>query len=385
MSRSVCMLLHKSVVHDSRVRREAKALSEAGHAVTVLELAPVSASEGSMDGFRRRSVIPAGWVRRLPFQLYRLIFAVSFVRALVAERPEVIHAHDAAMLLPGLIGARLTGALLVYDSHELATEVPYRDGRWAWFVRTVERLAVPRSAAVITVSDGIAERLRDLYRLRVLPAVVRNMPDVGVVEYDDRLRTALAADDAPIVLHQGSAASGRGADVLVRAMVDVPHARLAFLGPAPDERSAMRGLAAELGVAERVHVLDPVPVEELLSWTAGADVGVSLLQDTCDNHRLALPNKVFEYLAAGVPVVVSDLPELRRMVHTERIGWVADGSNPASVAAALRNALARRGDDALHRRLASTRKRLRWAVERDRLLDVYRRLELHSDRSGASD
>src|SRR5271165_1854710 len=120
------MLLHKSVEFDSRVRREAAALARDGHDVTVLELADVPAGE-RLDGFARSSAEPPSWMRRrLPFALYRLAFLVWFVKGVRRLRPDVVHAHDAAMLLPGIIGARMSGARLVYDSHELATSVPYR-------------------------------------------------------------------------------------------------------------------------------------------------------------------------------------------------------------------------------------------------------------------
>ena len=169
------MLLHKSVEFDSRVRREASALAAAGHDVTVLELAEVP-SEEIMDGFRRVSAMPPAWVRRrLPSAVYRPLMLVYFVRGILGLRPHVVHAHDAAMLLPGIVGARLVGARLVYDSHELAASVPYRERTWAWFVTTIERVIVPRCVAVITVSDGIAARLRDRYRLPAAPTVVRNV------------------------------------------------------------------------------------------------------------------------------------------------------------------------------------------------------------------
>lgn len=372
------MLLHKSVVHDSRVRREAKALVEDGHDVTILELASVAAGEGELDGARRRSVLPPAWVRRaLPFQLYRLVFAATFVRAILAERPEVIHAHDAAMLLPGLVGRRLTNARLVYDSHELATGVPYRDGRWAAFVRVIERVGLPRCAAVITVSDGIADRLQELYELAETPAVVRNVPDVPEAPPtpDGRLRAALGIGDAPLVLHQGSAAANRGVDVLIRALAEVPAAHLVLLGPADSEWPPLREVAQAAGVVDRVHVLPPVPVDELLAWTADADVGVSLLQDTCENHRLALPNKVFEYVAAGVPVVVSDLPELRRLVCPRGVGWAVDGASRDALSSALRLALSETSTGIRERVLAASVE-LRWPVERKRLLTVYGQLRL---------
>jgi len=103
-------------------------------------------------------------------------------------------------------------------------------------------------------------------------------------------------------------------------------------------------------VAERVHLLPPVLPDELLAVTASADVGLVLLEDTCLNHRLALPNKLFEYLAAGVPVLASDLPELRRVVETYRVGCVVDPANPGALAAAMRRLVE---DAALRRHLAA--------------------------------
>src|SRR5215211_7721360 len=101
----IAMLLHKSVVHDSRVRREAAALAAAGHVVTVIELDRAAA--GTLDGFARRSATPPPWLReRLPREVYRAAFLLWFVRRVRELRPDIVHAHDAAMLLPGLLGAR---------------------------------------------------------------------------------------------------------------------------------------------------------------------------------------------------------------------------------------------------------------------------------------
>ena len=129
------MFLHKSSEFDSRVRREARSLVDAGHDVVILELAPVIGPQAHRDGYRRRSVLPPAGLRRLlPFHIYRAAFLAWFVRGIVAVRPDVVHAHDAAMLLPAACGARLVGACVVYDSHELATGVPYefRPGRGSW-------------------------------------------------------------------------------------------------------------------------------------------------------------------------------------------------------------------------------------------------------------
>lgn len=369
------MLLAKSVVHDARVRREASALQSAGHDVTVMELAEVREDERSLDGFERRSALPPAAFRALPGRSYRAAFAAALVSAAARERPDVIHAHDALMLLPGLFAARLAGARLVYDSHELATGVPYRGAHWAALVRVLERTALPRAAAVITVSEGIADVLADRYALRARPVVVRNVPAHRPPrEHGPTLRAALGlAEEVPLVVHEGAVVHGRGGDVAVRAVAKLPGVHLAFLGDVHVERE-LRALASELGIADRVHVVASVAVEDLLAWTRDADAGLSLLQNTCENHRLALPNKVFDYIAAGVTPVVSDLPELRRLVAGRRLGFVVTPDDPSDVAAGIARALAARPDSGLRERLRQAGRDLTWQRESGVLTGLYARL-----------
>jgi glycosyltransferase involved in cell wall biosynthesis len=124
-----------------------------------------------------------------------------------------------------------------------------------------------------------------------------------------------------------------------------------------------------------------VPLGELLAMTAEADVGVTLLQDTCENHRLALPNKLFEYVAAGVPVVAAALPEAARLVAQYGIGWTVTPDDPAAVAAGLSSALAACGDPLLLRRIAEAAGELTWSREQTRLTGLYARLASGLQRS----
>jgi glycosyltransferase involved in cell wall biosynthesis len=378
------MLLHKSVQHDSRVRREASALARAGHRVTVLELAPLPGGSAELEGFERRSCLPPSWLRRwLPFHLYRLAFLAAFVREQVRLRPDAVHAHDAAMLAPGLLGARLTGARLVYDSHELATSVPYRERAWAWFVAGIERLVVPRCAAVITVSDGIAARLRHRYRLQHTPTVVRNVTALRVGG-PGGLRMRLGIDAAaPLVLHQGAPAPARGCEVLLDALQRLPGVHLAFLGdPEPGYAAVLRRAVRERRLHDRVTLLPSVPLEQLLAHTAEADVGVTLLQDTCENHRLALPNKLFEYIAARVPVVASALPETLALIERHGVGWCAPPGDPAALADTLGLALRHRADPALRARLEHAARELSWEHEQQRLVGLYAQLAAPASKGG---
>ena len=368
----VAILLHKTVVHDGRVLREAGALADAGHDVTVVHL-PSGDEDEVAGGFRLRSATPPAWTRRLPRTLWRILALGSIALGARAERPDVVHANDIATLIPGYLAARLSRAALVYDTHEYAVGVPYRKAVWAWLAATIERLLIGRCDAVITVSDGIADRLQARYGLAERPTVLRNVPDLPPPEAGSApdLRERLGIGEAPLVLHQGAVADGRGGGNLVRAVARMDSAHLLFLGADGAFADGLRGLGRDVGLDGRLHFHPPVPLADLLSYTSQADVGVSLLEDTCENHRLALPNKLFEYLAADLPVVVSDLPEMSSLVGERGVGWTTDPGDPADIARVLGLALDERDDPGLHQRVRAAAAELNWPHERSRLTGLY--------------
>ena len=124
----------------------------------------------------------------------------------------------------------------------------------------------------------------------------------------------------------------------------------------------------------RVTLLPSVPLEQLLAHTAEADVGVTLLQDTCENHRLALPNKLFEYIAARVPVIASALPETLALIEHHGVGWCTPPGDPAALADALALALRQHADPELRARLDRAAQELTWEREQQRLVELYAQL-----------
>jgi glycosyltransferase involved in cell wall biosynthesis len=155
---------------------------------------------------------------------------------------------------------------------------------------------------------------------------------------------------APLVFT--AAARDRGG-ILIRLLAQFRRRPPVLPGAEGGYADDLRELSAQLGLGQRVHFRAPVPLAELLSYSAQADVGVTLLEDTCENHRLALPNKAFEYVAAGIPVVASDLPELGRLVGSYGIGWTVDPADPAAIAAGLGSATESGEDPQLRERLTA--------------------------------
>ena len=308
---------------------------------------------------RRFRVVNAGWLLvswRLqwrfgvrPWARAAAATAERVARAAGGDLPLVLHAHD----LRGLAAAvaardRIGRGEIVYDSHEIfveAGEHAERPGRARHALRALERRLAASAVALVTVNEALAERLGPALGIKRV-VVVRNCPPRWTPPADgtDRLRGATGIPAAaPILLYHGGLAPGRGIDTLIAAVREpgLEDAHLVFLGFGP-WAARVRALAAQRSSAGRVHVLPPVPPDELLEWVAGADVAVAPIEPTTLNHRLSTPNKVFEALAAGVPVVASDFPQLRAIVDglgDGPLGAVADPRDPHAVAAAVRSIL----------------------------------------------
>jgi glycosyltransferase involved in cell wall biosynthesis len=414
----VTMFVTNDLRRDSRVRREAATLAAAGFEVVVMALgtdATAATPVEALDGFtvvrtpmptrssRGQVSVPRRWrspravVRRLASFLYRRLaplmgdsvrYAIGWQfrwrrwarHVLDGVRPsDVWHAHDLNTLQLALDCARRYGGRVIYDSHEifseagLAARLPSVTRRT---LRRFERRWARRCDAVITVNESVADVLRrSLGVARV--DVVHNCADPPAFASPLRERMEAPAS-APLILYHGSLATGRGVEALVRALGDerLQDARLAIMGYGPLEEE-LGELAAALGLGDRVRLLEPVRPADLTSWVAGADVAAVPIEPTTLNHRLSSPNKLFEAIAAGVPVVGPDFVEFRRIVLDPDLGPLgvlyAD-HGPDGIAGAIAQLLEAPEEEraALRDRVArAAAERWNWDREGQRLLAVY--------------
>jgi glycosyltransferase involved in cell wall biosynthesis len=330
--------------------------------------------------------IRAAWQSaRQPFQLLGKYPArpLAWARAVerVAEPADIWHGMWAGSL-PALDRMRRRfGGRTVYDSRDVYMES--RDLATAPrlvrpMMRAFERRWARRADLVITVNDAYAELVSRAFDIPV-PRVVMNCPEAWTppTPPPDRIREALGLPGSTaIVLYQGQLISDRGIEQAMDAILEVPGATLVLLGYGPLRRR-LRRRSEEPPYAGRVRLVPAVRPSELVPWTASADIVVMPIQPTSLNHRYTTPQKLFESIAAGVPVVASDLPAMAEIVREIDAGALCDPTSPPSIAAAIRDVL--HVDDATRtarreRILAAAHARYNWAAQAHVLQAAYRDL-----------
>ncbi|MEI7779652.1 MAG: glycosyltransferase family 4 protein [Actinomycetes bacterium] len=274
---------------------------------------------------------------RVPWENWRetlllpLALADAFWPVIEGLDPDIIQCHD----LDGLAAAaiahqRLNQAgkhvRLVYDAHENWAGLPDID----WVPRVhgsllgLEKEFIRQADLVITVSDEIATTLRQRYDLKSVPLVLLNTPSVtGGAKSGKNLRTEAGVSDSDAVMvYSGSISHARRIPDLIQALPFVPQLHLVVVAvPFPHKlQPEFEELAETLGVADRLHIVAPVASNQVVDYLSGATFGVHPLLSGAPNHEMALPNKLFEYLHAGIPVVVSDCRTMSEFVRAKGIG-----------------------------------------------------------------
>ncbi|WP_319545864.1 glycosyltransferase [Ruegeria conchae] len=286
------------------------------------------------------------WRKKL-YQAQSIHYCSNFPEIESDDGIVAIHAHDIYCLPCGVMLSQRLKVPLIYDAHEYEpARATKMDEQAPELPEWIEDDCFPYVTRMITVSDGFGE----LYEKRFAgppPTIVMNAPEVEAstltkpVQLREDFRTvreqANVGDDVPLIVFTGGIQrTHRGVDKVLEAMVHLPEAHLVSLGPRHVTNDAwFESVAKQLGVSDRVSLLPPVDARDVPAAISTAHVSVCPFQDVSLNHRLAMPNKLFEAAFARIPICVSDLPEMRRFVETLGIGRAMDQTDPKAIAATL--------------------------------------------------
>lgn len=398
------ILVRNPCTHDARVLREAETLRSLGFDVVVL--AVVSRGER-----RRKTVLEGTSIVRLnpssPFgrlrrrlranrvstgardepsptvsrtadsgpaaprallRLHRLLVTFDYYRlglgAVLRHRPQLLHCNDYNTMWIGTATRTATGCALVYDSHELWPDRNLRPEP-RWWLMACEALFVRAAHRTITTSPGYANVIAKRYRVP-MPTVVRNIPRAAAP-------SGRAKPEDGTAVYAGALTVNRGLEQAIDALSHVPEARLRLVGPgAPAYIAALRERADRSGVSDRLEITPPVEPAGLIAALRPATIGLALIQPTCLSYRLTLPNKVFEYIAAELPVLGADIPGIAEFVQAYGVGRMTTPDDTQEIARTLRLMLQPEEQARLRERVRDAARELTWEHERELLASVYR-------------
>ncbi len=356
-------MVSNDLATDARVLRHANTLQKEGYSVTVWGRNHKNQPLGRewQDISTRRFRL---WFNRGPLFYLNLNAVFLFYGTFTSF--DVVVANDSDTLLAATALKLDNKKQMVFDAHEYFTEVPELVHRpriqkiWAW----IEGQCIPHTDAAFSVAHSIAQRYSQEFGVDF--KVVRNMSQPLLGE-----PTPLPQLPQDFLIYQGVLNVGRGIELMIAAMELLPHLHLVIAGDG-DIKKALVQQAEETAYAHRIHFLGRVTPAQLQQITPKAQLGLSLEEDMGYNYRMALPNKIFSYLHAGIPTVCSQLPEMAKLVGDHDIGTVLKKRTPESLAAVMAATLSKR--ESYLPAIKKAQQELHWDKEAQQLISIFRAL-----------
>jgi len=374
MAQRILISVTSDLSTDQRVNRTATTLKEAGYRVLVIGRVLKTSTEVSPK--RYRTLRFKLWTEKGP--MFYALYNIRLFWFLLWHHADILVSNDLDTLPANFLAAKLKNIPLVYDSHEYFTGVPELINRpkvqRIW--KKIESYCLPKVDYAITVNESIAKLFKEEYNKDF--DVIRNVPLITKPFLSERenLRRELGLPiNKKILILQGAGINiDRGAEELVAAMSYLPDYLLLIVGGG-DVIGDLRKIVSEKNLKERVLFIAKQPIEILRKYTAASNLGVTLDKANNINYKLSLPNKLFDYIHAGVPVLSSDLPELKRIVVGYDIGEISTDHDPKNISKVIEEMFS--SEEQIKKWEANTviaAKELNWDKEKERLLSIFKKI-----------
>jgi glycosyltransferase involved in cell wall biosynthesis len=369
MAKKIIVSVTTDLVTDQRVHKVCNSLCSAGYNVVLVgrkKIDSLSLNKRSYNVYRFTLLFENGFLFYMSYNI-RLFFFLLFSRA------DILVANDLDTLLPNYLISKFKGIPLAYDNHEYFTGVPELSNRP--FVRGVwkiiERSVFPRLKYAYTENESKRKLFEDEYKVPLL--VIRNFP-VRLPEKPISIKRPEWIGDRKIILYQGAINRDRGIEEMVETMQYLDGFVFLIIGSG-DLYDTIKNKILHLGLNNKIRMLGLIPFDDLPKYTSVADIGISIEKDTNISYRYCLPNKVFDYINAGVPVLVSTLIEMKLIVDKYNIGTFIHSHEPKEIANTIKNIFSNHDKFNLWKaNLAIAAKELSWENEEKVLLSLYSKI-----------
>ena len=357
--KKIILSVTNDLSNDQRVDKVANSLIDAGFQVLLigrLKYNSIDLKTQNYQCIRWSLFFSHGFLFYMEFNIRLFIF-------LLISRCDILVANDLDTLLPNFLASKIRNKKLIYDSHELFSELPELLNRkrvkYVWML--LESLLLPRLKHSYTVSESIANYYFDKYDVNM--GVVRNVPLYKSINID-----MVHSSDFKKIIYQGAINKDRGISLMIRSMQYID-AKLYIYGSG-DILDAMVNLVKALNLDSKVVFEGNVRFDHLWQFTRTADLGLSFEEDTCLAYRFSLPNKIFDYINAEIPILISDLPEFRKVISTYKVGEVLVSRETKLVASQI-NKLLCKPKSAWSENIKLAKKDFCWENEESNLLSFF--------------
>ena len=331
LNQKVIVSVSSDLVTDNRVHRTCSVLHDLGMDVLLIGRKKKSSPILNQRKYRTKRL-------RLIFEKGPLFYAelnLKLFFILLFKRKKLLYANDLDTLLPNFLVGKLSGAKIIYDSHELFTEAPElihrkrTQGIWL----SIEKWIFPKLTHIITVNDSIARTYKERYRKELI--VIRNIPSkYHQTKYFSKVELQIPENTFLIIIQGAGLNVERGIEEAVLAMKQLENSTLMLVGDG-DVMPVVKELIKINQLEDKVKIFGRRPYEEMMQFTLHADLGLTLDKPLSKNYEFSLPNKVFDYMHAGIPILASKLVEIERLITTHQIGSILTEVSPDAIASAI--------------------------------------------------